>query len=90
LIQFEKHIIPIEYHKEKLEFEVYSRPLWDWAMDLLDNPLLAPHFVWDAQRLYKHDGTQFERLFHEPWTGDRWWDLQVWQGFLLLRGNATE
>jgi hypothetical protein len=46
-------------------------------MDLLQDPLLAPHFVWDAQRLYKHDGTHFERFIHEPWTADRWWEVQV-------------
>ncbi|KAG1904216.1 uncharacterized protein F5891DRAFT_1126635 [Suillus fuscotomentosus] len=57
-------------------FEVHVRPLWDWALNLLDNPLLAPHFVWDAQRVYKHDGTDFVRFFDEPWTGDRWWDIQ--------------
>ncbi|KAG1858350.1 hypothetical protein C8R48DRAFT_564132, partial [Suillus tomentosus] len=45
----EKHVIPIDYKKQTIEYEVYSRPLWDWAMDLLANPLLAPHFVWDAQ-----------------------------------------
>ncbi|KAG1883635.1 hypothetical protein F4604DRAFT_1920145 [Suillus subluteus] len=76
LTPFEKHIIPVEYKKEVIEYEFYSRPLWDCAMDLLANPLLAPHFVWDAQRLYKHDGTRFECFFHEPWTGDRWWNLQ--------------
>ncbi|KAG0692969.1 hypothetical protein DFH29DRAFT_985615 [Suillus ampliporus] len=73
---FEKHIVPIEYKKETIEYEFYLWPLWDWAMDLLANPLLAPHFVWDAQWLYKHNGTRFERFFHEPWTGDRWWNLQ--------------
>ncbi|KAG1852470.1 hypothetical protein DFJ58DRAFT_728542 [Suillus subalutaceus] len=76
LTPFQKHIIPVEYKKEVIKYEFYSQPLWDWAMDLLANPLLAPHFVWDAQQLYKHDGTCFERFFHEPWTGDRWWNLQ--------------
>ncbi|KAG0692211.1 hypothetical protein DFH29DRAFT_882840 [Suillus ampliporus] len=76
MIPFEKHIVPIEYKKETIEYEFYSRPLWDWAMDLLANPLLAPHFVWDAQRLYKHNGTRFEHFFHKPWMGDRWWNLQ--------------
>ncbi|KAG1870704.1 hypothetical protein DFJ58DRAFT_713928 [Suillus subalutaceus] len=70
LTPFERHVVPVEYKKENIEYE-------DWALDLLDNPLLAPQFVWDAQRLYKHDGTDFERFFHEPWTGDRWWDLQT-------------
>jgi len=67
----------VPYKKEQRVFEVYARPIWDWALDLLDNPLLAPHFVWDAQRVYKHNGTNFERFFSEPWTADRWWDIQV-------------
>ncbi|KAG1817742.1 hypothetical protein EV424DRAFT_1347854 [Suillus variegatus] len=46
-------------------------PIWDWAIDLLDNPLLAPHFVWDAQHIYKHNGTNFKRFFNEPWTADQ-------------------
>ncbi|KAG1859232.1 hypothetical protein F4604DRAFT_1882756 [Suillus subluteus] len=55
----------------------HALPLWEWALDLLDTPVLAPHFVWDAQRVYKHNGTEFERFYNEPWTGDRWWDVQV-------------
>jgi hypothetical protein len=58
-------------------YETHALPLWEWALDLLDTPALAPHFVWDAQRIYKHNGTEFERFFNEPWTGDRWWDVQV-------------
>ncbi|KAG1899028.1 uncharacterized protein F5891DRAFT_1190206 [Suillus fuscotomentosus] len=73
---FEKHVISVPYKKEEIEFDVHTRPLWDWAMDLLQDPLLAPHFVWDAQRLYKHDGTDFKRFIHEPWTADRWWRIQ--------------
>jgi hypothetical protein len=75
--------VPVEYKKENIKYEVYSQPLWDWALDLLDNPLLAPQFVWDAQRLYKYDGTDFEHFFHEPWTGDCWSNLQVSFSFLL-------
>ncbi|KAG1768464.1 hypothetical protein EV702DRAFT_1181984 [Suillus placidus] len=76
LTPFSKHEVKVPYKKEERVFEVHARPLWDWALDLLDNPLLAPHFVWDAQRVYKHDGTDFVRFFDEPWTGDRWWDIQ--------------
>jgi len=46
-------------------------------MDLLSDPFLQPHFVWDAQRLYKHNGERFERFVDEPWTGNRWWNIQV-------------
>ncbi|KAF8123980.1 hypothetical protein EV363DRAFT_1403462 [Boletus edulis] len=77
LTPLQENTISVPYKQETLEFEVYTRPLWEWALDLLEDPLLAPHFVWDAQRLYKHDGTRFERFIHEPWTADRWWDIQV-------------
>ncbi|KAG1903934.1 uncharacterized protein F5891DRAFT_1184876 [Suillus fuscotomentosus] len=76
LTPFSKHEVKVPYKKEERVFEVHARPLWDWALDLLDNPLLAPHFVWDAQRVYKHDGTDFVHFFDELWTGDRWWDIQ--------------
>ncbi|KAG1841300.1 hypothetical protein DFJ58DRAFT_718174 [Suillus subalutaceus] len=68
---FEKHTITARHKREDLTFDVYTRPLWDWALDLLQDPLLAPHFVWDAQRLYKHDGAHYEHFYHEPWTADR-------------------
>ncbi|KAG1879892.1 hypothetical protein F4604DRAFT_1679450 [Suillus subluteus] len=42
---FKKHVIPVEYKKENIKYEVYSRPLLDWALDLLDNPLLVSHFI---------------------------------------------
>ncbi|KAG1794740.1 hypothetical protein EV424DRAFT_1560270, partial [Suillus variegatus] len=73
---FEKHTITVEHKREDLKYNIYTRPLWDWALDLLQDPLLAPHFVWDAQRLYKHNGMRYERFVHEPWTGDRWWNVQ--------------
>ncbi|KAG1841947.1 hypothetical protein F4604DRAFT_1828380 [Suillus subluteus] len=76
LTPFSKHEVKVPYKKEEWVYEVHVRPLWDWVLDLLDNPLLAPHFVWDAQHVYKHNGTDFERFFNEPWTGDRWWDIQ--------------
>ncbi|KAG1898812.1 uncharacterized protein F5891DRAFT_1129282 [Suillus fuscotomentosus] len=73
---FEKHVISVDYQKGTLDFDVYSQPLWDWAMDLLNEPILAPHFEWNAQQLYKHDGTRYEQFIHEPWTADHWWRIQ--------------
>ncbi|KAF9219660.1 hypothetical protein BS17DRAFT_716720 [Gyrodon lividus] len=76
LTHFERHSVPVTHKGQDLEFKVYIQLLWDWALDLLQEPLLAPHFVWDAQQLYKHDGTDFERFIHEPWTTDHWWNIQ--------------
>ena len=46
-------------------------------MDLVRNPLLALYFEWDAQRLFKYNGTEFVRFIDEPWTADRWYEIQV-------------
>ncbi|KIK32256.1 hypothetical protein CY34DRAFT_111036 [Suillus luteus UH-Slu-Lm8-n1] len=86
LTPFTKHDIMVPYKKEQRVFEVYARPIWDWALDLLDNPLLVQYFIWDSQRLYKHNGTNFERFFSEPWTADCWWDIQ---SHLLANLNAA-
>ncbi|KIK25721.1 hypothetical protein PISMIDRAFT_9458 [Pisolithus microcarpus 441] len=76
LTPFSKFEITAPYKGEDVMFQVHMRPLWDWALDLLQNPSLAPHFIWDAQRLFKHNGEKYERFYTEPWTGDRWWDIQ--------------
>jgi hypothetical protein len=50
---------------------------------MASDPILAPSFVWDAQRLYKFDGTSYVRFYTEPWTGNRLWDVQVGSSFLF-------
>ncbi|KAG2151677.1 uncharacterized protein EDB93DRAFT_1240030 [Suillus bovinus] len=65
---FVKHNITVPYKKEQQVYETHALPLWDWALDLLANPLLAPHF---------NNGRKFEHFYNEPWTGDRWWDVQA-------------
>jgi Plavaka transposase len=70
------HITAI--HKcHELVFEFWCHSLWDWVLNLVGNPLLAPYFEWDAQKLFKHDGTKFVRFVHEPWTADQFWKVQV-------------
>ncbi|KAG9310133.1 hypothetical protein JVU11DRAFT_9748 [Chiua virens] len=76
LTPFVEHTISVPYKKETLSYVVHVRSLWQWGLDLLNNPYLAPHFVWDAERLYKRNGEQFERFYDEPWTADQWWDVQ--------------
>ncbi|KAG1861216.1 hypothetical protein F4604DRAFT_1929797 [Suillus subluteus] len=76
LTPFSKYKVAVTYKKNEQVYEVHAKPIWDWALDLFDNPLLAPHFVWDACHDYKHNGVQFKCFFNEPWTGDRWWDIQ--------------
>lgn len=59
------------------DFTVRSRSIWDWAMSIVKDPILAPHFQWDAQRLSKFNGKEFVRFVHEPYSADRFWEIQV-------------
>ncbi|KAG2126460.1 hypothetical protein BD769DRAFT_1652763 [Suillus cothurnatus] len=62
------------FTKEEVVF--YHRSLWDWAIDLLQDPEVGPHFVFDAQQLSKFDGEKFVRFIHEPWTANMFWEYQ--------------
>lgn len=53
------------------------RPLWDWAVDLISEPQLAPHFEWDARKVFKFGGENCTRVYDEPWTADMFWEFQV-------------
>lgn len=66
-----------KYTKYEVLFDFWCRPLWDWVLDLIENPSMAPYFEWDAQKLYKYDGTKYIRFIHEPWTAARFWEVQV-------------
>ncbi|KAG1888071.1 hypothetical protein F4604DRAFT_1877317 [Suillus subluteus] len=67
---FKKEVISVPHRDQEHNFDVWYRPLWDWACDLLKDPCLGPHFVFDAQRLYKYDGQDF------PWMSNAFWDSQ--------------
>ncbi|EIW75220.1 hypothetical protein CONPUDRAFT_169612, partial [Coniophora puteana RWD-64-598 SS2] len=73
---FELHDVVINYKGEDLHHDFYGRDMFDWALDLLENEALAPHFVWDAQRHYKYNGSEYVRFIDEPWSADRWWAIQ--------------
>lgn len=54
------------------------RDPWDWAIDIIMDPMLGPHLVWDAQIQQTWNGNEWERFFTEPWTAKQFWDAQVW------------
>lgn len=83
MFQFAKNVISAPYKGQEQEMDFYCRPLWDWILAQVQNPILAPHFRWDAQRLFKYDGrkSKWVRFYHEPWTANKFWDVQVRQGF---------
>ncbi|KAG1759607.1 hypothetical protein EDD22DRAFT_849145 [Suillus occidentalis] len=58
------------------------RDTWDAAsfkltpVDLLQDPEVGPHFVFDAQQLLKFNGEKFVWYIHEPWTANAFWEHQ--------------
>ncbi|KAF8164494.1 hypothetical protein K438DRAFT_1909729 [Mycena galopus ATCC 62051] len=74
---FEKYEVEIPYKGIPQSFDMYARPLWNWTLDLIQDPRLAPWFVWDAVKMYRHNGTSFVRFRNEPWTADAYWQLQL-------------
>jgi hypothetical protein len=69
--------VSAEYKGTKYEYQFYHRPLWDWIVSQVKDRKLAQFFHWDAQRLYKYDGSRWIRFYEEPWTADLFWDVQV-------------
>lgn len=76
LTPWTKHIIPVPYKKQIHEYEVWGRDFWGWALDLLQDKRLRPHWVWEARRLFKWNGEHWVRFYTEPWTGDLMWKIQ--------------
>ena len=75
--QFEKYDVIVPYKNTLPSFEMFACPLWSWTLDLIQDPCLAPCFVWDAVRMYRHNGTSFVRFWNEPWTANAFWNIQV-------------
>ncbi|KAG1867364.1 hypothetical protein F4604DRAFT_1881653 [Suillus subluteus] len=74
LIRMDTITVPLG--DKDMEYTVYFRPLWEWAVDLLRHPIIGPHCVFDAQRLSKFDGDSFVWFIDEPWTADAFWECQ--------------
>ena len=84
IIKFTRHELTAKHGKYDITFDFWSRSLWDWLLDIAQNPSLGPYIEWDAQKHYKYDGTKFNRFIHEPWTANRLWEVQVSITFMLI------
>ncbi|KAJ7111639.1 hypothetical protein C8R43DRAFT_1091525 [Mycena crocata] len=73
---FERGAITIQYKKEDRTFDTYTRPLWNWARHLVEDPRLVSTLVWDAEKVHKFNGDTYVRFYHEPWTADGFWAAQ--------------
>ncbi|TFK20674.1 hypothetical protein FA15DRAFT_719445, partial [Coprinopsis marcescibilis] len=68
----------VQYKNEDVKFNVWTRPLWGWVKELLQDCAIVSQFEWNAQQVFRQnsDGTT-TRIFTEPWTADSWWETQV-------------
>ncbi|KAG2043250.1 hypothetical protein BDR03DRAFT_1005327 [Suillus americanus] len=73
---FTKEEVTVSFCGVDQTFPLFHRSLWDWVTDLLQDPQVGPHFVFDAQRLSKFNGEKFVRFIHEPWTANAFWEYQ--------------
>ncbi|THU83800.1 hypothetical protein K435DRAFT_822896 [Dendrothele bispora CBS 962.96] len=74
--KFVKDQIIVPYRDEEQKFEVLYRPLWDWLEELLCSKEVVSQMEWDAKQLFKFNEKEWCRFIDEPWTADRWWDIQ--------------
>ncbi|KAG2030588.1 hypothetical protein BDR03DRAFT_840637, partial [Suillus americanus] len=51
--------------------------LWELAADMLRNPHLFPHFVFDVHQFSKFDGNTFVSFVDKPFGTRDIWDIQV-------------
>ncbi|THH28010.1 hypothetical protein EUX98_g6168 [Antrodiella citrinella] len=61
-VLFRQVTVSTEYKDQIRKYPFFYRPIWDWALETLRNPTFAPHFEWDAQKLYRFDGTRLSAL----------------------------
>ncbi|KAG1771613.1 hypothetical protein EV702DRAFT_1181456 [Suillus placidus] len=73
---FTKDVISVPYDGTTREFDLHYRNLWEWATDLLRDPRLFLHMVFDPQRFSKFDGETFVNFVDEPYTAEAFWNAQ--------------
>ncbi|KAG0700528.1 hypothetical protein DFH29DRAFT_983054 [Suillus ampliporus] len=62
-------------------FDVYFRDILQCVKALFGDPELAPYLVFAPERHYS-DEDQTQRLYHDMYTGNWWWHMQILVGYL--------
>jgi hypothetical protein len=68
---------------------MYARPLWDWTLQLVQDPRLSDVIVWDAEKAYFYNGEKYVRFFTEPWTANAVWAVQVCHLYSFQKSQLT-
>lgn len=73
------------YRGEEMKYDLWGCDIWNWCLELLEDPVYVRQMRWDAIRLSRFNGQEWVRFIDEPWTANRWWILQVSKRPLLAR-----
>jgi hypothetical protein len=74
----------INYEGIDLDYEVWHRSLSEWCSELVSDRRLFSQMSWNAVRLFGFDGERYIRFYDEPWSGDAWWEVQVWYSIISI------
>ena len=77
--QFKCHEVTCDFEGDKLTYKTRCHPLWDWILDHLVDWDLVQQFEWDVRKVFRYNKEKntYVQLYLEPWTGKRFWDVQV-------------
>ena len=79
MLQFEELQITVPFKQTEHTFNIWQRSLWEWGLDHLRDKNIVKECVFDAQRLWKYNqgAESWERFITEPYTANRFWNIQV-------------
>ncbi|KAK7020915.1 hypothetical protein R3P38DRAFT_3397467 [Favolaschia claudopus] len=74
-VKFLNATVEADLWGESKKYTFYYRDPWEWILSLVTDPGLARVSQWQSRRLYYCENGQMERYVHEPFTADRWHEV---------------
>ncbi|KAK7057091.1 hypothetical protein R3P38DRAFT_3252273 [Favolaschia claudopus] len=74
-VKFLNATVEADLWGEPKKYTFYYRDPWEWILSLVTDPGLARVSQWQSRRLYYCENGEMERYVHEPFTADRWHEV---------------
>ncbi|KAK7020981.1 hypothetical protein R3P38DRAFT_3397478 [Favolaschia claudopus] len=74
-VKFLNATVEADLWGESKKYTFYYRDPWEWILSLVTDPGLARVSQWQSRRLYYCENGEMERYVHEPFTADRWHEV---------------
>ncbi|KAF7764020.1 hypothetical protein Agabi119p4_8557 [Agaricus bisporus var. burnettii] len=77
-VKFQKAEVSVMYKNIPISYPFKFRDPWEWILEVVKDPQLAPLIAWEAQRVFHwdHIAETFLRFVDEPWTAEALWEIQ--------------